>query len=182
MSTETKRTIRDREPRTATSTFTQLLSSDYLLLCNINRWLDEGRAAGNRPNEWMMQNTVGLSLLPYFVPPRLLNIFFSTLVILMLELVHLLCSAAGCTTSVAASTRKPREAKPPIVNVRHIVGNEGGECRPLVWERFPVAHLYIYCAGKPKQKLRCFSFLFSISDLILQRSCAWSKLKTSSLV
>ena len=140
------------------------------------------RSCGRQQAQWMNDAKYSWAFSPYFVPPRLLNIFFSTLVILMLELVHLLCSAAGCTTSVAASTRKPREAKPPIVNVRHIVGNEGGECRPLVWERFPVAHLYIYCAGKPKQKLRCFSFLFSISDLILQRSCAWSKLKTSSLV
>ena len=30
MSTETVRTIRDREPRTATSTFTQLLNSEIL--------------------------------------------------------------------------------------------------------------------------------------------------------
>ena len=37
MSTETVRTIRDREPRTATSTFTQLLSSVILQCSSVDR-------------------------------------------------------------------------------------------------------------------------------------------------
>ena len=138
------------------------------------------RPATGPMNEWCKTDTVGLSLLPYFVPPRLLNIFFSTLVILMLELVHLLCSAAGCTTSVAASTRKPREAKPPTMNVRHIVGNEGESVVP--WsENLSRWHI---CTVRENQNKNCrvSSLPIFISDLILQRDCAWSKLKTSSLV